>query len=454
MKTMKTMKNKKSIYLAALAALALTACSNDNESIFDQSAADRLEQYKKDYADILTDNGGLWTMEYFSNDEEPGYLFVMKFDPNGSVKIASNHKWIDDQYKEETSLWKMVADNGPVLSFNSYNSVFHIFADPANITGPNAPINDATNKDIDETGYGHEGDYEFQVMEVSDDHNTVRLLGKKRMLNIYLRRLDPATDMQAYMDSYKEVSSNLFSESIPAIYFNDADGERYVVKDAHTGLMSIYPENGDAVEQTRTSSFIITPSGIRFIKPLNIVNAAGQEKTITEFKFVRNLSLALIDNESSIISAGSLVDVLYSNMKNWTIDMTSFTGPVKEKIDAFVSQLATLYKYKSAKINDMSFDYDRSIDSYVMRLYLKTGNKSSETDRYIVKFNESDGGVKIEMFEPADVNSGLALNAYTALQDFFTFLGGATIQYSSPSDCGPAYYKFNIDGGEMTIRVQ
>ena len=184
---------KTKIYLSALAALALTACSNDSSEIFDQSAADRLEQYKKEYAEVLTADGGLWAMEYFSNPEEPGYVFVMKFDKNGSVNIAANHKWIGGSFKQEVSIWKMIADNGPVLSFNSYNPLFHIFSDPANIEGPNAPTGE--DGDINETGYGHEGDYEFQFMEVSEDGQTVRLLGKKRLYDIFLRGLDPANDM-------------------------------------------------------------------------------------------------------------------------------------------------------------------------------------------------------------------------------------------------------------------
>ena len=185
----------KSIYIAAFAALALTACSNDSDSIFDQSAAERLEQYKKDYTEVLTADGGLWTMEYFSNPEEPGYVFVMKFDKNGSVVISANHKWIGGKFRQETSLWKMIADNGPVLSFNSYNKLFHIFSDPANIEGPDAPTGEEG--DINETGYGHEGDYEFQFMEVLDNGQTVRLLGKKRLYDNYIHRLDPSTDIEA-----------------------------------------------------------------------------------------------------------------------------------------------------------------------------------------------------------------------------------------------------------------
>lgn len=445
------MKMKKSIYLAALAALALTACSSDNDGIFDQSAADRLEQYKKDYAEVLTENGGLWTMEYFSNADEPGYVFVMKFDKNGSVQISANHKWIGGEFKQETSLWKMIADNGPVLSFNSYNNLFHIFSDPANITGPDAPSGDFG--DIDETGFGHEGDYEFQVMEVSEDHNTVRLLGKKTLYDIFLHRLDQATDVKAYMDDYKQTSSSLFSEQISKIFFSDADGERYIISDAHTGVLSIYPENGDPVDQTRSSCFIITDSGIRFIKPFEIIDSEGNEKIINEFKFVGKYALASVDNENSIISAGSFSEVLYTNKVNWKVDLKSLSGPVKDAFDAFVAQLKSLYNYKSASVNDMAFDYDEGKKSYVLRVNAKISSKSTETDRYLINFKDVDGGMQMSFGEAYDNNSQLALAAYSALQDFFSLLSSSTIVYSSSYDCAPNSILLNVNGGGLTINA-
>ena len=230
---------RNSIYLAAVAAFALTACSNDDNEIFDQSAAERLEQYKKEYADVLTSNGGLWAMEYFANEDEPGYVFVVKFDKDKSVTVSGNHKWIGGTYKADTSLWSMIADNGPVLSFNSYNSVFHIFSDPANITGPDAPVGDDGKSDVDETGFGHEGDYEFQVMEVSEDGNTMRLLGKKRLYHAYLRRLDANTDPEQYLSEIKAVSSR-FSKKFDSLVLTDTEGNKFRVNDMVTGIPSIY----------------------------------------------------------------------------------------------------------------------------------------------------------------------------------------------------------------------
>ena len=444
---------KKTIYLAALAALTLTACSNDSNDIFDQSAAERLEQYKKEYADVLTADGGLWTMEYFSNPDEPGYLFLMKFNADGSVKMAANHKWIGNEYSEETSLWKMIADNGPVLSFNSYNTLFHIFADPANIEGPEAPKGDEGD-DINETGYGHEGDYEFQVMEVSEDQKTVRLSGKKRLYDIFLHRLDPSTDMATYMNEYKDMESNLFCKQIPNLIFTDDDGVRYVVTDAHTGVMSIYPEKGDPVDQTRTSSFIITDSGIRFIKPFEIVDEAGNEKTISEFTFVGNHALASVDNANSIISAGSISDVFYNNKVTWKVDLKTLSGSVKESVDAFTSQLKTLYNYKSAAINDMIFEYDQSKQSYVFRINLRISAKGSESDRFLVDISDADGGMRIDFKEAYDQNSQLALNAYSCLSDFFNSLSASVIGYTSVSDCGPKSIVLNVNGGTLTINAQ
>ncbi|MDE7096478.1 MAG: DUF4302 domain-containing protein [Muribaculaceae bacterium] len=443
---------KKSIYIAALAALTLTACSSDDKGIFDKSAADRLEQYKAEYAEVLTENGGLWTMEYFSNEEEPGYVFVMKFDTDGSVKIAANHKWIENTYKEEVSLWKMIADNGPVLSFNSYNTVFHILADPANIEGPDAPLGE-TGDDVNETGFGHAGDYEFQVMEVSDDHNTVRLLGKKRMYDIYLRRLDPSTDVNAYMDEYKKVESSLFCKEINSLIFTDEDGERYVVNDAYTGVMSVYPEAGDPVDQTRKANFIITNTGIRFLNPFHILTSKGEEKEINEFTFVGNHGLASVGNTNSLLNAGSFTDIIYKNMVNWKVDLSSLSGSVKDAVDAFVSQLKTLYNYKGANLTDMAIDYDKTKKSYVLRINLKISNKSSEVDKFLVSFNETDGSLSISIDEAYDNNSQLALNAYTSLQDLFRLLTSSSVSYTAVSDCGPKSMTLDINGGALTINV-
>lgn len=91
------------------------------------------------------------------------------------------------------------------------------------------------NEDIDETGFGHEGDYEFQIMEVSEDKNTVRMLGKKRLYHIYLHRLDPSTDVKAYMDEYKEIEKTIFNKDVPNFLMFDSKGEEYVVKGAYTG---------------------------------------------------------------------------------------------------------------------------------------------------------------------------------------------------------------------------
>lgn len=442
----------KSIYLAAFAALALTACDSDSDRVFDQSAADRLEQYKMDYAKVLTADGGLWTMEYFSNDEEPGYLFIMKFDKDGSVKIGANHKWIGNTYQEETSLWTMIADNGPVLSFNSYNNLFHIFSDPANITGADAPKGDGERpEDINETGYGHNGDYEFQVMEVSDDSNMVRLLGKKRLIDIYLRRLDKSTNMKAYMDEYKQLESTLFTKEIPNLKFTDVDGETYMVNGCHTGVMKVYPESGDAVEQTRSGNFIITNTGIRFMEPLEYVNAAGVEKEISEFKFVGNRSLALVDSENAVLTAGSFQEILMRNTRNWKVDLKSFTGSFQTVMDGFIEELRTLYNYKSANVREMSFDYDGSSSSYVLRLYLRISSKGNETDKYFTVFSDTGSGIKMNVGESVDNSSNLALNAYSKLQELFAMFNSASFSYSTECDCAPKNVVLSSGDGSFTM---
>lgn len=422
---------KKSIYLAAFAALALTACSNDNDEVFDQSAAERLEQYKKDYAEVLTADGGLWSMEYFSNADEPGYVFVVKFDSNGSVQFSANHIWIGGEFKQETSLWKMIADNGPVLSFNSYNNLFHIFSDPANITGPNAPTGEAG--DIDETGYGHEGDYEFQVMEVSEDRQTIRLLGKKRLYDIYLRRLDPSTDVQDYLDRSSKIG-DFVSPYFGYLNMIAADGEEFVLTGLETGVASAYPKLGDAVTQIRTGNGIFTIDGFRFMSPLEVPRAEGAEElTVQSFEFQPDGTL--LSPAGDRIVGPYAVDVFLSETLSytWDIDMESCEGSIATKIQTLADGIKEAYPTRS--LESVSFGhevYDGSLTPYIsVKL---SGAKAalfylsySETSEDGIRFNVIGSNSQAATFEKKT----------KALADFADSVSGIVYQVSSSDIMSP-----------------
>lgn len=360
---------RKSIYIAALAALTLTACSNEQDMIFDESAAVRLEQYKQKYAEALTAEGGLWSMEYFSNPDEPGYVFVMKFGKGNDVTISANHKWIGGEFKQETSLWKMIADNGPVLSFNSYNSLFHIFSDPANIVGPDAPTGE--DGDINETGFGHEGDYEFQVMELSEDGKTLRLLGKKRTHNIFMHRLDANTDIEKYLDDVKNIAAR-FSKKFNDMVMTDVDGNKYRVYDMYTSIPSVYPLDGDAVSQTVSGNGVFTLDGFRFMNPLEVKRADDSTFELTKLYF--NDEGAMSGDSISDFRAISPLEEIIRKDLTWKIDEESLQGKIKTLYDQCNDQIK---KEMSAKdvLGDIDLTYASVAGKIIPQLVTRIGSR-------------------------------------------------------------------------------
>lgn len=397
---------KKSLILPIFAAaLALGSCNSDDVRVFDESAADRLENSKQNNFDMLCADGGKWAMEYFANTDEPGYLFVMEFRPDKSVTITSDHKWIDNKETAETSMWDVITDNGVVLTFNTYNKVFHVFSDPANITGPNAP-KDSNGQDEDETGYGHEGDYEFMIMSHESTDSRIRLRGKKHALSAYLVRLDADTDVSAYLAHAKKLRSQFDAKRFPTYVMTEtATGETYEVTGLAAGVVSVLPAGStNPFAQTESKACIITEKGMRPYVPFQFIRKDNSLFSVSEFTWSENGLVA----PGVCITAPFGPDNLVRQDLTWNIDVDSFSPYLAGKfaeaneqskqisIKGFgtnptLSNLAFLFKnYKGkltfnvqAKLGTVRFNYYGSVsavDNHIANIELTIHDDAIKKD--------------------------------------------------------------------------
>lgn len=384
---------KKFLYITAvLATVALTSvsCKNEVEDLFDQSAAERTQSAVDEYTAVLTANGGKWVMEYFTTSGEPGYIYLLTFKSDGSVVISGKNKWLGNEYKTETSLWQVLSDNGPVLSLNSYNTIFHLFASPENIIEPGA-----TEDDLDETGYGHKGDYEFMFMEYTAD--VVRLKGKKYGASIYLRRLPADTDDKEYFAKIDDMKSALLSTKFTKLMITDALGQRFYMTGATTGIVTIYPINVDPIDQHSTANFIITTDGIRF---MNRVEVEREDRTaeplaFQTFNLQEDGSLLSVE-DATVITALPLST--YLSEKDYTLSakLDQMFGKYAEQAAIVDADIKTAYKNKR-QLKGVSFS---------------AANNSSKvlTKAVIIEWGTSTSTVKTAFFVEPEVSDDNTLS--------------------------------------------
>ena len=66
-----------------------------------------------------------------------------------------------------------------------------------------------SDEDTDETGYGHEGDYEFDLMKYSGD--TLYISGKKYGIDMIMTRVNADIDDHVYMDEVIAMADSFFN---------------------------------------------------------------------------------------------------------------------------------------------------------------------------------------------------------------------------------------------------
>lgn len=411
-----------------------TSCFKMEEAdIFDENAAARLEKAITEYTQVLTDKGGKWMLEYYSNGGEPGYVYIMTFNKNGSVTMSGKNELIGELYNlqktpkfdSESSLWEVIGDNGPVLSFNSYNNIFHLFADPEDIFST----------ETDEQGYGHEGDYEFDIMKYSGD--TLYLDGKKYELHMLMTRLPESTNDEEFFNEIDKVKSQ-FSPLIPELYLTTPSGKRYVCSNASSMIWSIYPEGGDPITQTQTYNAIITPYGVRFMNPLYILaDFDAGDLPVQAFKF-QNGKLVAEDGETTI-SCDALGNVFTDSRFKWQIDAAQSSG---ELLDAYNAFSTSIKAYNKANLQYMQFVQISSgtLNTKALLFNVKVSSKALSCNLYCDMTAKGDN-VSFKFSGEGDKNALVFYDNVPEVKNFLALLESE--EYLIITDCplGPSVLK-------------
>lgn len=426
---------KFSAFAALLLSTALTSCTNEVDDIFDSSAAQRADEAKKTYKEILLDKGGKWQMEYFTTEDEHGYVYLFTFKNDGTVTISGDNEYIskltnvdatNSTFGSESSLWTILSDNGPVLSFNSYNKYFHLFSDPEDIPGT----------ERDEQGYGHSGDYEFDLMKYSGD--TLYLEGKKNGAEIIMTRIDSEIDDEKYLNEVVAMADSFFNAKIPTVYVNLPGGYRHVVLDGATQLPKFYPETGDYITEYVGRNAIITHDGFTLGKPLTLRDSIdGNDYTIQHFIRQADGSLLCTDDNRITITADALNKVATDATLLWRFEGTKGSG----ELGNLFTQISTgLKAYNGASI--VNFYYGTGTvnstkvnSSFVIRVRRKSGGYTNLTYTYTTQLV---GGNEFKfVLGTMDSYMQAYVNNTPALKAFFDKLASTTFKCSSSSLLAP-----------------
>ena len=413
---MKKFLNISLLSLVALSALTLGSCKNEVDEIFDEDAVTRLEKAQKMYYDILIDKGGKWQLEYFANGDEPGYIYLMTFKKDGSVTISGKNEWIGRAqgeslstpvYGSETSLWDVITDNGPVLSLNTYNRFFHLFASPEDIpsTDTEAP---------DETGYGHEGDYEFDLMKYSGD--TLYVTGKKYGIDMIMTRVKSDVDDQVYMDEVVALADSFFNSRIPQVYINLPNGIRWIVKNGATSLLKMFREGDDEISTAETHNIIITHDGLSFMNPITL-----DGYVLKNFIRQPDGSLLCRDDQETTITADDLNKVFAIQTFTWKGDTTKMGGIFTQKLNAIKSELAA---YESRTLTGLQISYDsKTAKSYVVSFSCKKGKNTFNPKFYVDIELVGHNQVKFIYRNEADAAGAIYAEKCPSMLEFINAMG-------------------------------
>ena len=405
--------------------LSLVACApSEVDDIFDESPAVRLDNALKSYAEFFQKDGGKWLMQYFASGEEEGHCFIMNFKSDGSVEISTKNDYVNGEvFSSEVSLWEIISDYGPVLSFNSYNTLFHEFSSPQG------------------DGTGHGGDYEFIILNAED--NTAKLRGKKTGIEIIMTHLDASTDDATYFTEVDNAWAEFTSKN-PYIIMTTASGLKYICQGQNTMYWYFYPETGNEIDNLEQMNAIITADGLRFMQPLDFMTEYEPDQVAAQnFERQPDGSYLCVEDGKTRISAPNLAYVFMQFNTVRSIPEADMTGDFATVFEQMKTETANNTNFKQIKL--FQFKYNKTVEAedgskrYRYDLYFETNRRKGSMRMFIDKVD--DNTVKFS-FDPEaadafDTNNAKNFYNLSTVKQFVALFTQGEYKISAESTLNP-----------------
>ena len=405
--------------LIAAATAVTSSCTFEQEDFFDESASLRITHTNQKIQNRLVEQSASnhygWVIQYFVGGTDewqgPGFNLLGRFSDNGSVTLASNHRYLRNgqanKYTEATSIYEMLAEEGPVLSFNTWNDVLTVLADPVDPTqAPNSLIND---------GEGMNGDYNFVLKALNDEdiifrgerHSApIRFVPCDRPWEDYLADTDA---LKAYITSTLIQNYYVVNETADTLYFS-------YLREGSKGLRNgrfYYCERLDDPLSVTEVACVFTPQGFRTETQQTFGDNVFQEFTLSE-------------DSTCLVNENGTVKV----MAIWDTYIADFTNhPALWKLDAeyFTAEQQALYEQIGAELKKYSSNYD------IEGLYLGQSTAGNKVTGLIVRFytnarhtNVNTAGIELNIQRTAFGQMAVNYSADSTIDQNMKAIGGKT----------------------------
>lgn len=305
----------------AVAGLSLQSCLHDDDEIFDKPAAERINEAVANIKEVLTSSQEGWVMHYYVGREYAygGLNLAMKF-TDGKVQMYNETaKKSDGSYKSVVSTYKITRDQGPVLAFDTYNDLLHVYGDPAG-SGPT---------DVD----GWEADYEFVIMNISEDQNTITLQGKKFNNTIVLERLN--RPIAEYLDAATKMAESLTNAGILAYTVGDKKAKFYPGSSEYS--VKYVDDKGEVA--SLTVPYTATDKGLLFNEPIELfgdtLKGINAKDTATVNNVLTANTIVASNDESKTFSLSNDLNDIFQK-GNWYLALSNMGEVAGPGLQSFI----------------------------------------------------------------------------------------------------------------------